>query len=891
MKKLFIALLLIAVFTAQAYASDNTPPTTTATVSWTGIPNASDANITLSCTDAEKDCAITIYSFDGFNWQNYILPILVSNAGTHELQYHSIDKNRNVEAIKEITVIIDKTLPTITNQTPEAGTYTNDSTPEVCATVSDSGSGISAITIIINGNIVLLTGPTANGEYCASQPTPLANNTDVNAVVYAMDTALNFAYSSAVFTIDLDKPAQITDLSAAAGSIELDWSQSTDSTSAIDYYSIYRSTSPITESNKEGNLLANTSQSHYTDYTAIEGIEYYYRVTASDLAGNESLLSNEVRETDPEEPDATLEPQHSSASLSGNDSIGVQFTLKNISGERKCFSFSAQTGSLYVEASPAIASTCLNHNESTNITLNIRTIDAPKGNYTAALSAEFGGSTVSANVNVTVSGGSSQDVELIPFEGEVCRNEEEYFSVLVKNNSGRMQDIRLWADNEILLPYFSPQEITLESGRQRYVKVYVYTGRNTLLEEYRISLFAEYGSQQTKETAYIDVKDCSGEEVDFTLGMGAGCSYAEKGEEERITYTVRNLGEEELELRVLVESGLDAEYDREIDLEEDERKTFSIYVAPDESDDTGRHDLTVTVWNRETGKTLKKTKCIYVREKTAGEARLLKNNLSIGQGSSGVFTLLAKNIGDTELDFRARVLEGFDSGKINVSISEKDFELDSMEQRYVYIATSTMGTTPIGSYEFDVQVRWNGETFTETLKFRVVESQPQPQPSAQGIEIVSFPVQAKAAQGGETTIVVELKNTTGNSIEAGLQLLGLPSGISYTQAGTVSIGPGQTMELELKIAVGNAATGIHKATLAATAGELTATEEIEIFVEEADAGAELLAGLFVAAGNALLGLLVLIMAIALIVLISKALRGNSSRKGRHTEAWLGRGLK
>jgi uncharacterized membrane protein len=562
-----------------------------------------------------------------------------------------------------------------------------------------------------------------------------------------------------------------------------------------------------------------------------------------------------------------------------NDSMGVQLTLENTGDETQCVELSAETDSSYVEAEPSIDSVCLNKNGKTSVTLSIRTIDAPASSYFTATFAV--GDTALAFYTITVKTVSEPEIELIPYESDICRGEQDYFSVLVRNNSNELKRIRLWADNEMLLPYFEPREIVLDSYDEEYAKVYVHAGRSTLLGDHTISLFAETASEQAKKVATIDVKDCLGEEIDFLVEFSGGCEYAVKGEEESVSYTVRNLSDEELSLRVAVESTLPTDYDSSIQLEGNERKTFRIGVTPRASDEAGRHDLTLIVWD--SGRSEEKTKCIYVRESEASEVELLNNNLSIEQCLNEVFTLLVKNTGDTELDYRISVIDDFDT--INVTVSDRHFELDSGEQKEVYIAVTTSEETLLGEYEFDVVVRYNGESITKTLEFEVVGKLPERE---QDLEIASHPLQVKVVKGSETSFLVGITNNSSNDLgPITVQVTGLPPGAFAPSVKNLSLEAGQSRSVQLYIDAASVAEGTYVAVVEARTAEFKASEEIEFIVEEEaeEAGEEnvFLAGMISAGSSALLGLAALVIVIALILLIGKGIRGNS---GKNKDAWL-----
>ena len=79
-----------------------TPPTTT--FSSFQVPNSTDQNITLTCTDNNSGCKWTTYKIDSGDWNKVnntgTLNFIYSGAGDHNIQYYSTDNSDNNETIK-----------------------------------------------------------------------------------------------------------------------------------------------------------------------------------------------------------------------------------------------------------------------------------------------------------------------------------------------------------------------------------------------------------------------------------------------------------------------------------------------------------------------------------------------------------------------------------------------------------------------------------------------------------------------------------------------------------------------------------------------------------------------------------------------------------------------
>ncbi|WP_321910274.1 OmpL47-type beta-barrel domain-containing protein [Paraburkholderia sp. J11-2] len=118
---------------------DTTPPSTQADVS--PPPNAAgwnrtDVTVTFAATDDISGVARTEYLLDGGPSIAASGPLLISNEGIHDLQYHSVDYSQNVEVPNDLTVKIDKT-------PPEAVIFYDPQAHRIIVTGRDALSGVA----------------------------------------------------------------------------------------------------------------------------------------------------------------------------------------------------------------------------------------------------------------------------------------------------------------------------------------------------------------------------------------------------------------------------------------------------------------------------------------------------------------------------------------------------------------------------------------------------------------------------------------------------------------------------------------------------------------------------------------------------------------------------
>jgi cytochrome c len=102
------------------FAIDTTAPTTTATVE----QSPGFATVTLTGNDSVagggSGVAETQYRVDGGGWQVYSGPFGVLGAGSHTVEYYSVDEAGNTEATKSVSFAVESGRTAILPPPPHA---------------------------------------------------------------------------------------------------------------------------------------------------------------------------------------------------------------------------------------------------------------------------------------------------------------------------------------------------------------------------------------------------------------------------------------------------------------------------------------------------------------------------------------------------------------------------------------------------------------------------------------------------------------------------------------------------------------------------------------------------------------------------------------------------
>jgi len=571
-----------------------------------------------------------------------------------------------------------------------------------------------------------------------------------------------------------------------------------------------------------------------------------------------------------------VSPMVKQATVSRNDSIGLQFRLKNTGFEEECVDLWAEVldfdQEAYIEASLSRESLCLNESESTNITLTIRTENAPKGLYEILLEAVSDQDTAAAEISIFV--GGEPEIELVAFPNDLCRGRQETVNVLVRNNSDEFKQVELQAENEMLLPYFEKSSISLMPLQERYVELRVHPSPFSAVGRQYVSMFAVSDYEAVKERIAIDVEDCDPEEkADFSVRVSERCFIVEKGVDERIYFEVRNKEEEEQKVYFSVGGDLTARLETgSAWLEENEEREFYFDVKLANNARVKDYNVVLNVWNSR--HSVEKQLCVKPEKEHSTNARLEENYLRVRQCESIVFTLILENLGDYTEDFYLSLENPY--SEIEAELSEEDHSIERYDKKRVYVNVNALPDSVEGSYTISLEIETDDETFEKELNFKVLKKEHE-EPATGGLSITAYASTVKIALDDKKPFIVSVKNNSADEMEnISISLTGLPESASATAENGISLQPGQEKSFELEVLTENTPEGEHSLVLETENPDYRSTRPVKLFVEEkAGEGNGFFAGLtglFAAGGSALLGLAALAIIIIFFAFIAKALR-------------------
>ncbi len=206
--------------------------------------------------------------------------IIITTEGDNFVKYYSTDNAGNVESTNTDLIKIDKTDPIVNiNPLPE---FDGDGIVQITWTGYDNTSGIAYYELYRNNQLILTT---TNTSYIDSG---LSDATTYTYYVKAYDNAGRSKDSAKTsVTIDLYPPT-IPDIYPLPQyttklNIYVDWNESYDEVSGVAYYTLYK--------NNESHISTGLN-TYFNDTLVLEGMTYYYQVTATDNVYHESNKSD-----------------------------------------------------------------------------------------------------------------------------------------------------------------------------------------------------------------------------------------------------------------------------------------------------------------------------------------------------------------------------------------------------------------------------------------------------------------------------------------------------------------------------------------------------------------------------------------------------------------------
>ena len=276
---------------------DATPPTATISINdGTEYTTTTGVELTLTYSDTISGIADCRYSNESSSWSDWETCAgsrtwtLTGGDGTKTVYCEVRDNAGNVEQVTD-TIVLDTTPPTGSVAINDGAIYTTS--PNVTLTMSAAdANGVAEIMVSNNGTF----SDAVWEPYIASKLWTLTTDDGDKTVYVKYKDKAGFESTACSDDIILDTtaPARVQDLVVTTiSSSELGISWAGNTKPDFQQYTVYRSTI----SGGSYDLVASTTTNSSSDTELTASTTYYYKITATDEAGNEGVLSVEASGT------------------------------------------------------------------------------------------------------------------------------------------------------------------------------------------------------------------------------------------------------------------------------------------------------------------------------------------------------------------------------------------------------------------------------------------------------------------------------------------------------------------------------------------------------------------------------------------------------------------
>lgn len=551
----------------------------------------------------------------------------------------------------------------------------------------------------------------------------------------------------------------------------------------------------------------------------------------------------------------SLKLSNESIRLEQGKSLGVKMTFESSSKELKCANIQVFSNSNNITATSAMNRICLNKGQKSLTTVNIYAKEfANEGTYKATVELEIEGKRYRKEISVEVD--NENRIKLIQIESRINANKSrDYLVFKVRNKTDENRSVELQAVSNMFMPYFEPSQLYLESDEIREVKLFV--NSNPTMEMGRYSLDVIVESKNVNADANSDYDTYSKQEILFEITKeipviellsGIDCKTLNKEENERITFTVKNLSDELQEVRLVSTGDLPNNLGvNSIALQPYEIRNIALNVEARNTDESGEHKITVYAYNNFFS--VSKEICVYVNPIRDVDIEFSAMDFDLETGEEETFYILAENNGDvTEyLEVELPSNTGLEFSKGNF-----DSELESRESAIIPI-TVKAGSTAFGDYSELIRVRVvDNFLYQELVNVNVT--------SLNAVEVISYPTELAINAGKDEEINIALLNNREVTLPATITIEGLPEGLDYEVARSTLL-PDTAQEVSIKLLVSEELEFLEANAEIVVKGENFETRKaLKIVQEGADPDLFTgLVGLFTLGNMPLLGLVVILL--------------------------------
>jgi uncharacterized membrane protein len=473
--------------------------------------------------------------------------------------------------------------------------------------------------------------------------------------------------------------------------------------------------------------------------------------------------------------------------------------IKNDSNERKCFDFESKSFPRnYLDTFVSPSKFCLNKGEESEMTLSANSCGAEERKYD--VSVFDNDSNLSLAFKFEVGSCNNFDgFKIEEYDGTICKGERKDFSVLVKNTSSVRKKIYLSAENEMILPHFDKEYITLDGGKTEYVSLTVNALSLRAGETEVVSISADSDSYHIQKELYFDVVDCSDlKESTFSLSVPNVCFDVKRGQLLESQFTISrdstesNCSTDKKEFFLSI-PGVESELSyNTVSLREGDSKTivYSLIVPKDLP--AGKNYVSINAANGSEWDSFTESKSICLNVLPEGSSNFfvrtqIKDVIWCG---SEVFEVEVVNKGDLDESYSLSAVN-LPNG-VSVTFSEERFTVKKGLGKIIYVSVSTNINSEVMDSQ-KVQLKLIGSTqLTSTIYFNIKEKT-----TFDDLQILSATSEIKMNGNSSALFDLMIRNNSEKDLNnIILSIESLPEGVNFDPITIGVLKAGQSMKVE-----------------------------------------------------------------------------------------------
>lgn len=610
------------------------------------------------------------------------------------------------------------------------------------------------------------------------------------------------------------------------------------------------------------------------------------RATSPTGMHSESSFNVTSMQATPQPGQIRLTVDTDSVTMQRGQAVNVQASVANNSKGNECFTASANMGSQAMKELTAIlppSGFCLAAGQSTKFSLTIGAKkDALAGRYGMELALDYGSGTLRQPIMATVSD-SALPLKVTRASPYLVCNEPygQDIRIMLENNSGAIQAIRLTAYNDTLLPEVEFPNPTLYPGQAIEMNVKLHVNESTQPGEYTLSFLAESQGRKSESAVAVRLDKCR---EAFTLEVAPRTRQINAGSE--ATYTIYLKSDSDKDTYVMLSSDanittrLSANY---LLLTARSTQRITLTASPPSDAKSATHTLNVSAWNADATAQATAQAIVYAQR----DIEMIVANNSFGARACSaqkgqVFEVMVKN-NSTRSQTLAFSLSGVPRS-VEARLSDTALQINAGSEKKLYVFINPGIDAATGNYT--IRLNAAGISYaTQELNFKVVEAGAQAGVAREGmLQVTGYPREISLLPGEKKLLIFTVKNTSNARIEnVKVSLYGTGSDAYFFPLAIGSLAPLETREIKREIEAAPGITDkVYSATLEVKADGHIATKPITVRIgSEAQAVQERAGtgengngmlgtafGILSSGGPAMLGVILIIVLVALIILVS-----------------------